>query len=36
VREKEELVMKSKRVRTIAIATALVSALGASALSAQG
>jgi hypothetical protein len=32
---KEDLVMKSKRMRTIAIATALVSALGASAMSAQ-
>jgi hypothetical protein len=32
---KEDLVMKSKRMRTIAIATALVSALGASATSAQ-
>jgi Cytochrome P460 len=32
---KEELVMKSKRMRTIAIVTALVSALGGSAMSAQ-
>ena len=32
---KEELVIKSKRMRTIAIVTALVSALGGSALSAQ-
>ena len=32
---KEELVMKSKRLRTIAIVTALVSALGGSAMSAQ-
>src|SRR6476660_3439886 len=33
---KEELVMKTKRMRTIAIVTALVSALGGSAVSAQG
>jgi hypothetical protein len=32
---KEELVMKSKRMRTIAIVTVLVSALGGSAMSAQ-
>src|SRR5438094_10338586 len=32
---KEELVMKSKRLRTIAIVAALVSALGGSAMSAQ-
>src|SRR5947208_16319229 len=32
---KEELVMNSKRMRTIAIVTALVSALGGSAMSAQ-
>jgi hypothetical protein len=32
---REELVMRSKRMRTIAIMTALVSALGASAMSAQ-
>jgi hypothetical protein len=32
---KEELVMKSKRMRTIAIVTALVSSLGGSAMSAQ-
>jgi hypothetical protein len=33
---KEDLVVKSKRMRTIAIVTALVSVLGGSALSAQG
>src|SRR6266576_2275877 len=33
--EKEELVMKSQRMRTIAIVTALVSGLGGSAMSAQ-
>jgi hypothetical protein len=32
---KEELVMKSKRIRTIAMVTALASALGSSAMSAQ-